>query len=121
MYSWSCSRGSHVPRNRCISAPVSVGGVCATPEPRNAEPPMSAASSSAPTFRNLCLMRPPPPSLPRGRSEEHTSELQLLMRHSYAVFCLKKKKTKLIIIPKKHQTQSNGHTITYTPHNTTFI
>src|SRR3546814_9501141 len=30
----------------------------------------------------------------RGRSEEHTSELQSLMRISYAVFCLKKKKTK---------------------------
>src|SRR3546814_3799776 len=28
------------------------------------------------------------------RSEEHTSELQSLMRRSYAVFCLKKKKTK---------------------------
>src|SRR3546814_6041102 len=30
---------------------------------------------------------------PFGRSEEHTSELQSLMRISYAVFCLKKKKT----------------------------
>src|SRR3546814_2387515 len=29
----------------------------------------------------------------QGRSEEHTSELQSLMRISYAVFCLKKKKT----------------------------
>src|SRR3546814_16485138 len=29
---------------------------------------------------------------PSGRSEEHTSELQSLMRISYAVFCLKKKK-----------------------------
>src|SRR3546814_4607757 len=28
------------------------------------------------------------------RSEEHTSELQSLMRNSYAVFCLKKKKSK---------------------------
>src|SRR3546814_7728530 len=28
-----------------------------------------------------------------GRSEEHTSELQSLMRISYAVFCLKNKKT----------------------------
>src|SRR3546814_4476262 len=28
----------------------------------------------------------------QGRSEEHTSELQSLMRISYAVFCLKKKK-----------------------------
>src|SRR3546814_9071915 len=36
------------------------------------------------------------PATPRagaaGRSEEHTSELQSLMRISYAVFCLKKKK-----------------------------
>src|SRR3546814_6737695 len=31
--------------------------------------------------------------LRRDRSEEHTSELQSLMRISYAVFCLKKKKT----------------------------
>src|SRR3546814_5809512 len=30
----------------------------------------------------------------RGRSEEHTSELQSLMRISYDVFCLKKKKHK---------------------------
>src|SRR3546814_4630729 len=30
---------------------------------------------------------------PEQRSEEHTSELQSLMRISYAVFCLKKKKT----------------------------
>src|SRR3546814_1188995 len=30
----------------------------------------------------------------RGRSEEHTSELQSLMRISYAVFCLKKKNIK---------------------------
>src|SRR3546814_8467693 len=34
--------------------------------------------------------RPPPSAAPR-RSEEHTSELQSLMRISYAVFCLKKK------------------------------
>src|SRR3546814_4439880 len=33
----------------------------------------------------------------RGRSEEHTSELQSLMRISYAVFCLKKKKKKKIL------------------------
>src|SRR3546814_1282650 len=32
------------------------------------------------------------------RSEEHTSELQSLMRISYAVFCLKKKKTAIIQI-----------------------
>src|SRR3546814_6767986 len=32
------------------------------------------------------------------RSEEHTSELQSLMRTSYAVFCLKKKKTTVTIL-----------------------
>src|SRR3546814_5672771 len=40
------------------------------------------------------------------RSEEHTSELQSLMRISYAVFCLKKKKQ--IINNKKHLDQ-HGH------------
>src|SRR3546814_1776666 len=35
------------------------------------------------------------------RSEEHTSELQSLMRISYAVFCLKKKKNKNIYKKKK--------------------
>src|SRR3546814_4700122 len=34
-----------------------------------------------------------PADQPWSRSEEHTSELQSLMRISYAVFCLKKKKT----------------------------
>src|SRR3546814_4045812 len=36
----------------------------------------------------------------RSRSEEHTSELQSLMRISYAVFCLKKKKQQ-----KQHNTK----------------
>src|SRR3546814_7357119 len=46
---------------------------------------------------------PDAPSLWDSRSEEHTSELQSLMRISYAVFCLKKKKTIY-------------HTIRITPH-----
>src|SRR3546814_9535562 len=41
-----------------------------------------------------------------GRSEEHTSELQSLMRTSYAVFCLKKKTT-------------DTHTNKYSHHNPT--
>src|SRR3546814_7931425 len=40
------------------------------------------------------------------RSEEHTSELQSLMRISYAVFCLKK---------KKHQTEQHANENTQTP------
>src|SRR3546814_8388767 len=39
----------------------------------------------------------------KHRSEEHTSELQSLMRISYAVFCLKKKK-------KTNKTKSTNHT-----------
>src|SRR3546814_7422022 len=37
-------------------------------------------------------VRPARPAARMDRSEEHTSELQSLMRISYAVFCLKKKK-----------------------------
>src|SRR3546814_8525354 len=40
------------------------------------------------------------------RSEEHTSELQSLMRISYAVFCLKKKNTSPTIINRHTETQS---------------
>src|SRR3546814_7930443 len=46
--------------------------------------------------RAVAPSRIPPPNS-RVRSEEHTSELQSLMRISYAVFCLKKKQIK-----KKH-------------------
>src|SRR3546814_4763637 len=42
--------------------------------------------------RDLLQVDPPRPRERRRRSEEHTSELQSLMRISYAVFCLKKKK-----------------------------
>src|SRR3546814_1331856 len=45
------------------------------------------------------------------RSEEHTSELQSLMRISYAVFCLKKKKRGRRPIPRRHRT---AHTINST-------
>src|SRR3546814_6666405 len=40
-----------------------------------------------------------------GRSEEHTSELQSLMRISYAVFCLKKKKQTKKKIQIRHMTR----------------
>src|SRR3546814_2654547 len=45
------------------------------------------------------------------RSEEHTSELQSLMRISYAVFCLKKKNIKRYI--KDHRQQNNVLEINY--------
>src|SRR3546814_4624324 len=42
----------------------------------------------------MLIVTPPIVMLARMRSEEHTSELQSLMRISYAVFCLKKKNKK---------------------------
>src|SRR3546814_1526859 len=45
-----------------------------------------------------------------GRSEEHTSELQSLMRISYAVFCLKKKN-----ITNNNQQTLTIHSSTYRP------
>src|SRR3546814_7382105 len=42
-----------------------------------------------------------------ARSEEHTSELQSLMRNSYAVFCLKKKRKKKTHIHKQKKLSAN--------------
>src|SRR3546814_4946048 len=44
----------------------------------------------------------------QSRSEEHTSELQSLMRISYAVFCLKKK-TVATHTPRPARTRTNTH------------
>src|SRR3546814_3143596 len=51
----------------------------------------SAHRSAAPAYSRTR------PRDSRRRSEEHTSELQSLMRISYAVFCLKKKKEQIMI------------------------
>src|SRR3546814_6721468 len=52
----------------------------------------------------------------RHKSEEHTSELQSLMRISYAVFCLKKKKNKktINIHAQQHKKQTTKHAIQQT-------
>src|SRR3546814_10271316 len=46
----------------------------------------------------LVMVRQIDPGIAFPRSEEHTSELQSLMRISYAVFCLKKKKINTCIL-----------------------
>src|SRR3546814_2399769 len=72
------------------SAAVAIGvGVSVKQDPprlRGGGPPGGWWSGFA-SRRHVAQGRQPPPS----RSEEHTSELQSLMRNSYAVFCLKKK------------------------------
>src|SRR3546814_5131975 len=52
-------------------------------------PTGSASGTAIPRLSNVALIAWASRSV---RSEEHTSELQSLMRISYAVFCLKKKK-----------------------------
>src|SRR3546814_8888849 len=55
-----------------------------------------------------CSVHVVTPTLDDGRSEEHTSELQSLMRSPYAVFCLKKQ------ITEQHQTDTTSQLyITY--------
>src|SRR3546814_2258875 len=53
-----------------------------------------ACVTSMSLIASLQTMHAAVSSVKRGRSEEHTSELQSLMRISYAVFCLKKNKNK---------------------------
>src|SRR3546814_2269663 len=64
---------------------------------------ISACPSGCWNFHIHCLATTLIGNAPSGgRSEEHTSELQSLMRRSYAVFCLKKK--------KPHDNESNNYT-----------
>src|SRR3546814_4420465 len=53
--------------------------------------PQPPLRSAAPSALRACSARWPAGRAEGARSEEHTSELQSLMRISYAVFCLKKK------------------------------
>src|SRR3546814_3104521 len=96
----------HLPRpstqHLCWFHPDRIRRRSPSARPTTAMPAASAVSQTGVQRRSRSW-----PSSCRGeRSEEHTSELQSLMRISYAVFCLKKKK----------QTKTHTHTI---PHPTT--
>src|SRR3546814_4935767 len=65
-------------------------------------PPCCAADDALPGGAPRRRIRLGPASPARHRSEEHTSELQSLMRISYAVFCLKKKKKNRSIRQQEH-------------------
>src|SRR3546814_3115054 len=71
-----CTAKSTTTGERCTKAPIRGGPVCAT------------HGGSAPQVRKKAALRLL--ELVDPRSEEHTSELQSLMRISYAVFCLYK-------------------------------
>src|SRR3546814_8203972 len=72
----------------------------ALPAVASAHPPIAAEAAAANFEQDRADILAMAGNYRVSRSEEHTSELQSLMRISYAVFCLKKKK----------QSNSNRHT-----------
>src|SRR3546814_8964654 len=115
----------------CSSDLVEAHGPFARLGPRDRDlPPRLLRPPAAPVRRNVGKG----PGLPQGilgelgscrpdrarqragdRSEEHTSELQSLMRTSYAVFCLKQKSSDTIVAA-----QRNDEQITATPTSEVF-
>src|SRR3546814_4801798 len=81
--------------------------------------PPSLPDAAHPATSAITAIATPPLTIdfirqhPHGqRSEEHTSELQSLMRISYAVFCLKKKKIKKTQQQQRIQaTEQNNHNV----------
>src|SRR3546814_9398382 len=71
------------------------------------------AAKPAPVAKPAARPAAPPPAAAKPapvRSEEHTSELQSLMRISYAVFCLKKKNTITDTTPQQNDKDRHNHT-----------
>src|SRR3546814_3106279 len=89
----ACPRAISSSRQHCLAC-------LDRPRKLSPSPSMRIRSFSQPTqkpkLRAMTFAWPPHRACPGSRrwqrSEEHTSELQSLMRISYAVFCLKKKK-----------------------------
>src|SRR3546814_5434479 len=120
---------SPLPRKRCMH-PMAIPGSTASP---NRELQQCAArclfyggsrsmlrrdrTRSTALGRAACVsVRPTWVCIINFRSEEHTSELQSLMRISYAVFCLKKKNNTTY---KKHHTTTNTQEQYYNKNDTT--
>src|SRR3546814_5224878 len=102
---WMCSTGCRVSRVPALPAAT----WCATLWWPASSTPTNRPVTMCPEFALSVQYAAELPELPRwrvrrwvarARSEEHTSELQSLMRSSYAVFCLKKKNE------HKHDTQT---------------
>src|SRR3546814_7804524 len=85
-------------RHRILNIDLSHRGI----EAMNAFPNVTVVSHPLVQHKLTLLRR-------KERSEEHTSELQSLMRISYAVFCLKKTKTQLAIDRQQYIRQLVQH------------
>src|SRR3546814_3425385 len=78
--------------------------------------PTSGSWRTASAAGSAATCSTPPSSRPGARSEEHTSELQSLMRISYAVFCLKKNNHLILfstLLLSHHSPFIHFHTLFY--------
>src|SRR3546814_10112292 len=90
---------------------IRIGSGASTPEIRNAgKIEATTGGKEADAVATAVLVEA------GGRSEEHTSELQSLMRISYAVFCLTTQITVKTLTTNRHHTES-----TCTPHRTIIL
>src|SRR3546814_6823575 len=90
--------GAH---NRDAGAAERTSGSCNAGRPARSESPKRSSAAGQPRRSSVATVEPARPHGPvaracvlqrwAARSEEHTSELQSLMRISYAVFCLEHK------------------------------
>src|SRR3546814_1996958 len=87
----------HLPPIQTVTArsamPATSGAAVRATRPAGPSSATAHRAGQAPPAQAADAPRPPVPAL-QQRSDEHTSELQSLMRTSYAVFCLKKKNKK---------------------------
>src|SRR3546814_4021675 len=100
--SWTGSRstGFSPTRHRARTSTAPNSMPC-SPSPARVTPSWSTAWIDWRVISTICA----------NRSEEHTSELQSLMRISYAVFCLKKKKNKNITYHTHTNIENNTNNI----------
>src|SRR3546814_2518484 len=82
--------GSASKRRSSYAAPVRITSTPGGSATRSSSSACSSLTTTAMTSASVSWYSTS--GAERRRSEEHTSELQSLMRHSYAVFCLQKKK-----------------------------
>src|SRR3546814_8334606 len=108
MYNWVVRRKAFLV-SRWLGAPISIANratqVVKKLFCRDWDPLPDPDAASRPLLAGGV---PPQRSHDLRRSEEHTSELQSLMRISYAVFCLKKKK-KITRTTKHKKRQNKAH------------
>src|SRR3546814_9500972 len=96
----------HAPTARWCSAGYRVRAACPARAAARRSPPIRFCARASSLLRVAWKDTGSPP-LPR--SEEHTSELQSLMRISYAVFCLKKKKKTYTPVRTTDKDQHHTH------------